>query len=459
MKTRLLFSIFFFTALVSTAQQWMYTDLTEAKAKLASAALGSKIYIAGGDDNNQVFSLVEIYDLSDESWSYAELSSARTFAVGISCGSKVLFAGGWYGGSNNSDVVDIFDTITGEWTSAQLSEPRMMISAVSFGNKVLFAGGLNLGIPAASNVVDIYDIETGEWDTAYLSEPRFAMAETVVGNVAVFASGDKFNSYSDRVDFYDFSTNTWSSDTLLFPRGYAAAAALGDKVMIVGGMTNPIDPNSATEITEIYDFSSYTWIWGTFPHPRAFIEPAVTLGHRVYLPGGGNFATNGGGHWTSYSDLVDIYDYNSDEWNVEYLIGPRANHTVTSAIIQDLGYLIIAGGHSNNEFLSSVEILMDPTVNVEEPAVRSWQFAVGSYPNPTKGISHFTFRSSQYQYVTLKIYDANGREVAVLLDQEMAAGEHSVRWDAGKLPAGVYFYRLTTDDYRLMTGTGKIVKY
>jgi hypothetical protein len=68
--------------------------------------------------------------------------------------------------------------------------------------------------------------------------------------------------------------------------------------------------------------------------------------------------------------------------------------------------------------------------------------------------------------MSLKIYNAKGQEVAVVLDEEMAAGEHTVRWDASGLPAGIYFYRLTTipafagtGDQRLTTSSGKLVKY
>ncbi len=63
-------------------------------------------------------------------------------------------------------------------------------------------------------------------------------------------------------------------------------------------------------------------------------------------------------------------------------------------------------------------------------------------PNPTAGISHFEFHISQYQFVSLKIYDVHGREVAEVLDQKLSAGEHEVRWDATGLPAGMYFARL-----------------
>jgi glucose/arabinose dehydrogenase len=69
------------------------------------------------------------------------------------------------------------------------------------------------------------------------------------------------------------------------------------------------------------------------------------------------------------------------------------------------------------------------------------QLDISVYPNPTNGISHFSIRISQSQYVTLKIYDLHGVEVATVVDDWRPAGEHEVRFDAGSLPPGVYIYR------------------
>ena len=84
-------------------------------------------------------------------------------------------------------------------------------------------------------------------------------------------------------------------------------------------------------------------------------------------------------------------------------------------------------------------------VGVNELKTQNSKLNIQIYPNPTNGISHFAFHISQYQWVTLKIYDLHGREVAVILDEMLPAGEHVVRYDMSGLPAGVYVVELRAE--------------
>jgi hypothetical protein len=86
------------------------------------------------------------------------------------------------------------------------------------------------------------------------------------------------------------------------------------------------------------------------------------------------------------------------------------------------------------------------------------QLQVEVYPNPTSGIVDFRFSIFDSRLVSIEIYNAQGREVATVLDGRVSGGQ-VVRWDASDLPSGIYYYRLTTNDQRLTTETGKIVKY
>ncbi|MGQ9730767.1 MAG: right-handed parallel beta-helix repeat-containing protein [Candidatus Zipacnadales bacterium] len=65
------------------------------------------------------------------------------------------------------------------------------------------------------------------------------------------------------------------------------------------------------------------------------------------------------------------------------------------------------------------------------------------YPNPSRGRSTILYTVSTPGLAELKVFDVRGRQVAQLASEPVAAGTWSVIWDSGRLPAGVYFCRLT----------------
>lgn len=70
-----------------------------------------------------------------------------------------------------------------------------------------------------------------------------------------------------------------------------------------------------------------------------------------------------------------------------------------------------------------------------------------SYPNPFNPITTIEFRLPARELVSLRVYDLLGREVALLLHEEVLPGSYTVRWDASHLPTGVYYYRLTAGSF------------
>lgn len=68
----------------------------------------------------------------------------------------------------------------------------------------------------------------------------------------------------------------------------------------------------------------------------------------------------------------------------------------------------------------------------------------GNYPNPFNPQTSITFSMPEAAHVRLTVYDLLGRRVAMLVDGNLAAGRHEVRFDATNLPSGNYIYRLST---------------
>ena len=65
-----------------------------------------------------------------------------------------------------------------------------------------------------------------------------------------------------------------------------------------------------------------------------------------------------------------------------------------------------------------------------------------NYPNPFNPATTISFSVPAQSFVSLKIFDALGREISTLVSEQLFAGTYSRQWDAAGLPSGVYFYRL-----------------
>ncbi len=81
-----------------------------------------------------------------------------------------------------------------------------------------------------------------------------------------------------------------------------------------------------------------------------------------------------------------------------------------------------------------------------------------NYPNPFNPVTKIKFdippSKGARGMTSLIVYDALGREIAILVNEQLYPGTYEVEWDASNYPSGVYFYKLTAGDY---TETKKMV--
>jgi hypothetical protein len=87
-------------------------------------------------------------------------------------------------------------------------------------------------------------------------------------------------------------------------------------------------------------------------------------------------------------------------------------------------------------------------VSVEEQSTNPTTFALNqNYPNPFNPATSVEFAVSSLQFVSIRVFDLLGREVAVLVNAEQAPGTHKLTWDASALPSGVYLYRMNAGNF------------
>lgn len=103
--------------------------------------------------------------------------------------------------------------------------------------------------------------------------------------------------------------------------------------------------------------------------------------------------------------------------------------------------------------IQSIENAIVKTINsvsVEEPFAELPQKTqlIGNYPNPFNPSTIIRYELASRSNVTLTVYDIIGRKVAVLINnQQVAAGNHEIRFDAAGLASGLYLYRLQADQF------------
>ncbi len=70
-----------------------------------------------------------------------------------------------------------------------------------------------------------------------------------------------------------------------------------------------------------------------------------------------------------------------------------------------------------------------------------------NYPNPFNPSTTIKFDMAIEGFVSLKIFNSSGKEVATLLNEPRAPGHHSVNFNASDLSSGIYYYKLETNNF------------
>ncbi len=70
-----------------------------------------------------------------------------------------------------------------------------------------------------------------------------------------------------------------------------------------------------------------------------------------------------------------------------------------------------------------------------------------NYPNPFNPTTNLSFDLPVASKVNLTIFNVLGQEVTTLVDKKMEAGSHTVEWNAARFSSGVYFYRISADNF------------
>ena len=103
---------------------------------------------------------------------------------------------------------------------------------------------------------------------------------------------------------------------------------------------------------------------------------------------------------------------------------------------------LLAGRGHNNWSVDGWEGRSSPEKNI--PVTYEMK---QNYPNPFNPETNIEFKLPVESDVTLAIFNIAGEEVACLIEGRLKAGRHSLEWNAGDMPSGIYFCRLQSAGY------------
>lgn len=115
-----------------------------------------------------------------------------------------------------------------------------------------------------------------------------------------------------------------------------------------------------------------------------------------------------------------------------------------------VGTVAFAYGNYKIEPRGDRDIAVNP-VGIDDNLPASKFALAQNAPNPFRPTTAIAFNLPETAHVSLEIYNVAGRKIATLVDDDMPAGHHTVRWDGktdagSRVASGVYFYRLESGE-------------
>jgi len=129
----------------------------------------------------------------------------------------------------------------------------------------------------------------------------------------------------------------------------------------------------------------------------------------------------------------------------------RAYDVVVPVVLTDgvlnINFVTVA----DNAKISALEIRKHIPTRISDYELRTIPtnfFLSQNFPNPYNSVTRIQYALPDESYVRLTLYDVLGEQVAVLVDEREKAGYYGVRYDAGNLASGIYFYRIEAGGFQ-----------
>ncbi|MDQ3022607.1 MAG: SBBP repeat-containing protein [Bacteroidota bacterium] len=162
----------------------------------------------------------------------------------------------------------------------------------------------------------------------------------------------------------------------------------------------------------------------------------------------GNVYVTGESDGNGTSDDYATVKYNSfgqQQWVKRYDYSGQFADIASKIAVDNAGNLYVTGS-SNRDFLTIKYSQPTEIINLllEIPSEFNLE---QNYPNPFNPSTNISYQLPASSFISLKVFDILGKEVATLVNQKQNAGSYSVSFDGSNLSNGIYFYKIEADNF------------
>lgn len=127
-----------------------------------------------------------------------------------------------------------------------------------------------------------------------------------------------------------------------------------------------------------------------------------------------------------------------NSWFREVFISPALFHSI-SFLNENLGYAVGEGIIIKTSPLTGIQTVSN--------VISDNYLLHQNYPNPFNPVTQIKYNLPKAGFVTVKVFDILGKEVAQLVNEYNTAGTYEINWNAMQYSSGVYFYKIETKDF------------
>jgi hypothetical protein len=443
---------------------------------------GNVVVLGGHGTNFVSLNTADVYSPTTNAFALLTMKYIHDYAA-----VSDLSDGTWLiaGGANDLGVApgttgaEIYNPSNGSFTACSpLVYSRCMTTGVRLANNnILLVGGWYDQTSATYG--EVFNSSTKSFSlTKALNTPRSnAVAVATADSGAVVFGGYYYYgtpSY-ETVEYYNAKTNTftqlqnhlfpndsgWCIQNDVFQRPMSSQQMKNGQYLIYAWKQNPTQYTLGTFNPSTKSFARLN-LSTSLPSADSIIffrAPIVDTAKNLAYWFGVKTNTN--------PEIIQLYiiDLTNQTWQASQLYTASYYWSYQGMSLLNNGKILITGGTTSNDYntnftpvnntvlvsLSPVTGVIENDLNRNQPTTYRLS---QNYPNPFNPATTISFSLPSKSFVSLKVFDMIGKEVATIVSEEMSAGSYSRRWNAASLPSGIYFYRLQAGSF---TETKKLV--